>query len=169
MKVTVVPAQVTTVEDRIIGTLGFTQMILLVVPVFTGAALFAVLPPAMEASTYKYMLMGLIAFMCCSLAVRIKGNVLLFWLLSILRYNVRPRFYVFDKNVINLREQYEDSSAKGQKDSLTSRDKVTAYHPRLGVSESIEVYNAISNPASNLRFEATRKGGLNVRIAEVKK
>lgn len=169
MKVTVVPAQVTTVEDRIIGTLGFTQMILLLVPVIIGAALFAVLPPAMEASVYKYVLMGLIAIICCSLAIRIKGNVLLFWLLSILRYNVRPRFYLFDKNVITLREEYEGSNAKSREDGFTSKNKATTDRPSLGVPESVEVYTVISNPASNLRFETTKKGGLNVRIAEIKK
>jgi len=53
MKVTVVPAQVTTVEDRIVGSLGFSQLVLIVTPVFIAAALFAVLPPAMGSAVYK--------------------------------------------------------------------------------------------------------------------
>ena len=40
MKMTVVPAQVTTVEDRIIGNLGFSQILLLIVPVFAAAGIF---------------------------------------------------------------------------------------------------------------------------------
>jgi hypothetical protein len=71
MKMTVVPAQVTTVEDRIIGSLGFSQILLLVVPIFISAALFAVLSPVMGSAVYKYIIMGIIALICCILAIRI--------------------------------------------------------------------------------------------------
>ena len=47
MKMTVVPAQVTTVEDRIIGSLGFSQILLLVIPIFVSAGVFALVPPFM--------------------------------------------------------------------------------------------------------------------------
>ena len=86
MKITVVPAQVTTVEDRIVGNLGFSQMLLLIVPVFVGAGLFAVLPPAMGGASYKYVIMAIIAFFCALLAIRIRGKILAAWLVTILRY-----------------------------------------------------------------------------------
>ena len=42
MRTTVVPAQVTTVEDKIAGNLGLSQLLLLTLPVFGGSALFLV-------------------------------------------------------------------------------------------------------------------------------
>lgn len=86
MKMTVVPAQVTTVEDRIIGSLGFSQILLLVVPIFMSAALFVLLPPFLNGAVYKYVVMGVVALICCILAVRIKGKIVALWLVTIVRY-----------------------------------------------------------------------------------
>ncbi|OYW83791.1 hypothetical protein B7Z17_05135, partial [Candidatus Saccharibacteria bacterium 32-49-10] len=106
MKITVVPAQVTTVEDRIVGNLGFSQMLLLIVPVFVGAGLFAVLPPAMGSASYKYVIMAIIAFFCALLAIRIRGKILAAWLVTILRYNLRAKYYLFNKNSSAMRDVY---------------------------------------------------------------
>ena len=73
MRSTVVPAQVTTVEDRIMGNLGFSQLALLVLPVFIAAAIFAGLPPVMHGSLYKYVASVVVALIMGFLAVRIKG------------------------------------------------------------------------------------------------
>lgn len=167
MKVTVVPAQVTTVEDRIIGKLGFSQMLLLIVPVFVGAALFAILPPAMGSSVYKYTIMGILALLCCTLAIRIKGKILAFWLITILRYNLRPRFYLFNKNTTVLREQYEDKNTEAEESGSTVKIKKTIFVPKLELREAVKVYAAIDNPAAKLRFETTKKGGLHVRLTEI--
>ena len=58
---TVVPAQVTTVEDRIIGNLGFSQILLLIVPVFASAFIFGLFPPFMGGALYKYIIMASVA------------------------------------------------------------------------------------------------------------
>lgn len=166
MKVTVVPAQVTTVEDRIIGNLGFSQMLLLIVPVFVGGALFALLPPVMESAVYKYITMGFIALVCCILAIRIRGKILAAWLVTILRFNLRPRYYLFNKNTTGLRQDYAQVIKSADKTQTTSkRERVRL--PRLGTAETIKVLAAIENPASRLRFETTRKGGLSVRLTEI--
>jgi hypothetical protein len=167
MKVTVVPAQVTTVEDRIIGSLGFSQMMLLIVPVFVGAALFAILPPAMGSSVYKYTIMGILALVCCVLAIRIKGKILALWLITILRYNLRPKFYLFNKNTTAMREQYHSKRVEPEADNTATKTKKTVSVPKLELREAVKVYAAIDNPAAKLRFETTKKGGLHVRLTEV--
>ena len=167
MKVTVVPAQVTTVEDRIIGSLGFSQMILLVVPVFTSAILFAVLPPAMGSSPYKYTIMGIILLVCCLLAIRIKGKILAFWLITILRYNVRPKYYLFNKNSAAHREQYLAKQTKPEEADDKIKLKETVHLPKLEFHETAKALATIDNPAAKVRFETTKKGGLNVRLTEV--
>lgn len=170
MKVTVVPAQVTTVEDRIMGSLSFSQMMLLIVPIFVGAALFAMLPPAMGSSVYKYVIMGILALICCTLAIRIKGKILALWLIVILRYNLRPKYYLFNKNVTTLREQYETKPVATIEDNRrVILTKEAANLSRLGAPETAKVLATIENPATRLRFETTKKGGLNVRITEVEK
>lgn len=169
MKVTVVPAQVTTVEDRIIGNLGFSQMLLLIVPVFLGAALFAGLPPTMGSSTYKFVIMGGLALLCCLLAIRIKGKIIALWLITILRYNLRPKFYIFNKNTAALREDYEDVQIEPADPVNTKLPVVAKQLSKLELHELVNVLATIDNPASRLRFETTKKGGLHVRLTEIEK
>jgi len=166
MKVTVVPAQVTTVEDRIVGSLGFSQLVLVVAPVFIAAALFAVLPPAMGSAVYKYVIMGILAFLCCLLAIRIKGKILAAWLIVILRYNLRPKYYLFDKNVATLRESYPVRQEKMNKKAPV-KTKKQAVQPRLGIPETAKVLATIENPAAKVRFETGKKGNLHVRLTEI--
>ena len=169
MRSTVVPAQVTTVEDRIMGSLGFSQLALLVIPVFIAAALFVILPPVMHSSPYKYAIMIVIGLLMGILAIRIKGKIILFWLITILRYNLRPKYYLFNKNTDTLRDnpqpsmQTEEEKAK----SVTKRD--TAKLPRLALHDATRVLETIQRQNSNLRFEMTKKGGLRVRFTEVDK
>lgn len=168
MRSTVVPTQVTTVEDRIMGSLGFSQLALLVIPVFIAAALFVILPPVMHSSAYKYAIMIVIGLLMGILAIRIKGKIILFWLITILRYNLRPKYYLFNKNTDTLRDnpqpnmQTEEEKAK----SVTKRD--TAKLPRLALHDATRVLETIQRQNSNLRFEMTKKGGLRVRFSQVK-
>lgn len=167
MKVTVVPAQVTTVEDRIIGNLGFSQMMLLIVPVFVGAGLFTVLPPSMESSTYKFIIMGILALICCILAIRIKGTILASWIITILRYNLRPKYYLFNKNSTAHREQYDSHQVDAESGATTPKITKTVSIPKLELRDAVRVYATIDNPAAKFRFETTKKGGLHVRLTEI--
>jgi len=167
MKVTVVPAQVTTVEDRVAGSLGFLQLVLLALPVFGGSLLFAVLPPMMEVSLYKIVLIAVIALVSSCLAIRIKGKIILLWLITLIRYALRPKLYLFDKNCSKLRKDYPEIKSEDKEITLVASDKTPVILPKLGVDEKAFVYAAIEDPISRLRFEATKKGGLSVRISEV--
>lgn len=167
MKATVVPAQVTTVEDRIMGNLGFSQLMLLIVPIFIGAGLFAMLPPFMGGSLYKYILIIVVTMFCCIMAIRIKGKIVALWLIVILRYNLRPKFYLFNKNTAAFREQYDSRQDEPEERKAEVRLKRSASVPRLEFHETAKVLATIDNPASKLRFETTKKGGLHVRLTEI--
>lgn len=169
MKVTVVPAQVTTVEDKIMGSLGFSQLVLLILPVFGGAGIYAGLPPFMAGSFYKYAAIGVFTVICCLLAIRIKGKILAHWLIVMLRYNLRPKYYLFNKNTSALRQQYISQSKETKTDKSPVQKKETAHTPALALSETVKIYTAINNPASKLRFETTKKGGLHVRLTQIEK
>lgn len=104
MKTTVVPAQITTVEDKIAGSLNFIQIILLVFSLIIGTAFYGLIPPKLHLSTLKIVLIGLEFVVLGTLALRYKGRILADWLVVYLRYKARPRVYVFDKNDIIARE-----------------------------------------------------------------
>ncbi len=166
MKVTVVPAQVTTVEDKIMGSLSLSQLMILLLPVFVGAALFAVLPPAMESSLYKYILIGILALLCMVMAIRIKGKIVALWIITVLRYNLRPKYYLFNKNSTTHRQDYADIPPETETQAEATNKKHISI-PKLELREAAYVLATIENPASNLRFETTKKGGLNVRLTEI--
>jgi hypothetical protein len=168
MKVTIVPAQITTVEDRIAGNLGLSQLLLLAAPVFGGSALYVVLPPTMHSATYKLVVVAVLAFLCAISAIRIKGKILLFWLLTIVRYNLRPRYYLFNKNDLAAREQYETSQATQLDTEQEAKPAKRVRLPHLSTAEAARVLAVIENPAAHLSFDVNHKGGLNVRITEVK-
>ena len=167
MKTTVVPAQVTTVEDRIVGNLSFSQLMLMVIPVFASAGLYVVLPPAMGSAAYKYVVMAVVAAISAMLAIRIKGKILAYWLVTVVRYNLRPKYYVFNKNSSALRESFAGKKTETETttlpDSLTHRVTITP----LNIHESLKVLSFIDSHRSHIRFETTKKGGLHVRLTEV--
>lgn len=165
MRSTAVPAQVTTVEDRIMGNLGFSQLVLCVVPIFVGAGLFVMLPPVMHGTMYKYLAIGVITLTSGILAIRIRGKIVLFWLVTILRYNLRPRHYVFQKSA-DYREDYTIRKTNADEEASTVNTKVPSL-PKLAFHDAAQVLETINKPGSNLRFEMTKKGALYVRLTEV--
>lgn len=165
---TVVPAQVTTVEDRIIGNLGFSQILLLIVPVFTAAGIFTLLPPFMSGALYKYVLMGVVALLFGLLSIRVKGKILASWLVTILRYNLRPKYYLFNKNVTTNREEYYSKIPTPEiKESTEKKLVKKSTLQQLDIPTTARILATIENPATNFRLEAGKKGNLHVRFTEI--
>ena len=166
MKFTIVPAKVTTVEDRIAGNLSVIQMALLALPVFGGSFLFAILPPFMDGALYKYVLLGLLVVVSGLLAIRIKGKILLSWLLIIVRYNLRPSLYVYDKRTLYGREVVKASTKNKEAVEKKAKER-KAKLPSVSVADTARIMKLIDHPAANLRFEVSKKGGLNVRYTQI--
>lgn len=168
MKATVVPAQVTTVEDRVAGNLGFSQLILFAIPVFGGSLLYAALPPSMGASLYKLVIICIIAVVSTIFAIRIKGKILLLWMIILLRYNLRPKFYLFNKNTETFRENYSNHQLPSeQSDSQRTSKQSATLLPKLGLIESARAYATLDDPLRQLRYETNKKGVLYVRYTEI--
>lgn len=166
MKATIVPAQITTVEDRIMGSLGLSQLLLLTLPLFLAAASYCLLPPVTAGSSYKYISIGVVTLVCCLLAVRLKGKILAAWVVLVVQYHLRPKRYLYDKNSPAYRPSY-DARYAGADDPATVPPRPVARVPRLAPREAARVLQAIDNQALQLRFETTKKGGLNVRLTEI--
>lgn len=168
MKSTVVPAQITTVEDKIAGNLSLSQLLLLVTPAFIGCAIYVILPPFLDMAAYKAVLMAIVLTAFALLAIRIKDKILLQWALIILRYNVRPRYHVFDKNSSHLRDVARTKPEETVKEPLAAKEVKHVQLPQLSTADAVMLEGIIANPKANLRFMTDKKGALNVRFNEVK-
>ena len=168
MKTTVVPAQITSVEDRIAGNLSFKQLILLVAPVFVSTALFVFLPPFTKYHLYKVIVSLLIASICLILAVRIRGRLVVEWIGTLSAYNLRPRYYVFNKNSVAGRKI--PPPIKKQPKPVEAKEPKAVPLPQLAFNtgEVMSFENTLSNPDADFYFLRSKKGGLRVHIKEVK-
>lgn len=167
MKTTLVPAQVTTVEDKIAGSLSLQQLLLLCAPIFLSGAIYIVLPPFLHLTTVKVILFVLLSIIFSLLAIRVKGKILLMWLIVIGRYNARPRYYIFNKNDAYLRS----SSVTKEKVAGPVSEKPIKLEPKLPkipIPQMVQLQTAMADPGFELSFKADKKGGLNVYITEVK-
>lgn len=167
MKVTTVPAQVTTVEDRIAGNLNFTQLFIISLPVFIGGALYIVLPPFVSMPLYKTVLSSIVLIVCLSLALRVRGTLVLHWIGIKYRYNTRPRYYILNKNDTYLRETASKEQHTENAEPVNEEKPVTK-RPVLHIAERVRLEGLLTHPHARARFEVSKRGGLRVRITEVK-
>lgn len=98
MRTTIIPAQITTVEDKIAGSLSLTQILMLMFPILWTAFLYILVPPVMVFPAYKLTLTLLVTFISIILAIRIKNKLVLEWLLVLVRFQNRPKYYLANKN-----------------------------------------------------------------------
>lgn len=168
MRTAIVPAQVTTVEDKITGNLSVIQLLLIILPVLVGGILFVALPPFFSYAVYKIVAIVCLIALCASLAIRIKGKIVLHWLIILLRFNLRPRYYVFDVNDTYLKDeclaQPQEPELEVRQTRLVTKDIL----PTISTADLVKVKDLLSNPATRPSFEISKKGIVSVRITEVK-
>lgn len=164
MRTTIVPAQVTSVEDKIAGNLSFAQMLLLIAPVFIGGALFVFLPPFVGFRIYKLAIALVIAFVAIVLAVRIRGKLILEWITILGRYNLRPRYWVYDKNSHASRpvtiKQTKQINQEVEGQDVEPEPK----HFSFSHQELLAFETAVDRPEAEFHFKRNKKGGLSVGI-----
>lgn len=158
MRTTIIPAQITTVEDKIAGSLNFAQILLLMVPILWGTAVYALFSPVMKVAPYKLNLFLFITILCLALAFRIKEKIVAQWLGILLRYYLRPKYYLANKN--DLTERIVDfpliKSIKNIKE-VTSKS-VTKKQNELSVKELIKLEQMMNSRklAISFRFGGKR-------------
>jgi hypothetical protein len=170
MKTATVPAQITTVEDKIAGSLTLQQMVLLASPVFIDFALYALLPTMLKLNAYKLILMAMITLLADISAIRIRSKILFVWAITLFRYNARPRYYVFNKNDAYLRNN-EETTPVNEVETQAASDVEQTIQPdvsRLSEEDVFKLERILEHPSANLSFATSKKGGLYVSISEVK-
>jgi hypothetical protein len=167
MKTTVVPAQITTVEDRIAGNFTFAQIFLMIVALIIGTVFYVVIPPKMHLGSFKLFLILFEFFVFIGLSIRVNGKIVAEWLAVYSRYSKRPRRYVFTKNDEAGREQV----AAVKKQAIVSEEpkkKVKAVLPNIPITEEARINELLTNPSLTLSFELAKKGGIDVSITPIK-
>lgn len=165
MRTTVVPAQVTTVEDRIAGNLTFSQVILLVFGLMVCAALYLGLEPQSRPSQPKLALMALQFALFGILSLRVGGKIVAEWLAVYSRYFSRPRIYVFTKNDTAGRLAYQSDVPKGEEIGFQEAPKRRAI-ARLSLLERSHISGLMDDPSLSIRFEP-KKGGVDVSLVQL--
>lgn len=170
MRTTIVPAQITTVEDKIVGNLNMTQVFLLLTPVFFSSIIYLIFPPQLRFTFYKLPIMLLIAFISCALAVRIKGKVIIQWIVILLRYNIRPRYFIANKNDdYNRNITYDLKIQSKQIQTVPEHKKAEKKHEQLiSIPDIFKLEQYFKNPKSNMSFKFAKKGKLYVTFSEIK-
>lgn len=157
MRATIIPAQITTVEDKIAGSLNFTQIVLLMVPVLWGTLIFAVLTPAMKISISKIGLVLIVTTVCLVLSIRVKDKIVADWLRILLRYTLRPKYSLSDKN--DLTERSIDlpvlSSAKATHKTPVKAQKKPSSEPT--VSDLIRLEQVLNSKVLAVSYRLVKK------------
>lgn len=165
MKSSIIPAQITTVEDKIAGDFTLTQILLFLTPLFVTVFVYAVLPSQLHFSMYKFFIIGLTTILCFGLAFRIRGKIVLHWLGILCSYNLRPRFYVFDKNSFAFRT-FEEVPQDIATSHDYSKNAVDTQGVGLSIEDTTKLKSLISKSGSTVRFQF-KKGGVHVDTFQV--
>ncbi|MFC1711200.1 hypothetical protein ACFLZ1_01300 [Patescibacteria group bacterium] len=162
MKTTPIPAQITTVEDKIAGNLSMVQLILLLAPLFLSVFVFAVLPDRMYFNPYKVVLIFFSLTIFLVLAIRIKERIILTWLILLISYHLRPHIFVFDKNDGYLRENKLIKNNEVKNHSINKQPKKKKANS-LSVFNLIQLENLINarNTKMVIKFNRKRRLTLN--------
>ncbi len=170
MRSQVIPAQITTVEDKIAGNFSLTQIMLLLLPVLIASFIYAFLPPSMNFVIYKLVLAGIFAVLSITLAIRIKGRIIASWLVVLFRYNLRPKYYVYSKNSVTQRKIIKPKLEKvvEEKDfDVIETNKTKTLTPSL--KDLLQINHILNTTDFNLIYRTGKKGGLNVAFEKISK
>ena len=172
MRTRVIPAQITTVEDKIVGSLNLMQIMMLMAPVFFMTLVYAVFPPSMSFVAYKLTLSAIFFVICVTLSLRIKGKIVIHWLSILIRYNLRSKYYIYNKNESYLRTLYLPTVNKApeEKKKVAETKAQSKVKPAIyRIKNLVSLENMIGNDEVDFRYKISKKGGLNVAFEQIKK
>lgn len=166
MRTTVVPAQITTVEDRIAGNLTFAQVLLLVASLIVAGAMYMSLPPHLHLGSLKLSLICLQFVILGGLALRVRGRIVADWLVLYPRFASRPRVYLFTKNDLIGRDVVSAEQKQVAKASAPAK-KIVAPVSAPSLEDQDRIGNLLDNPSLTVRFALAKKGGIDVSLTPV--
>ncbi len=165
MRQTRVPAQITTVEDKIAGNLSFLQILLLIGALFSSTFVYLVFPKQLQLTLYKIPFMVVFASVFLLLALRIKGKIIVQWIFLITQYCLRPQYYVFNKNDMVCRESIVEEVVRKAKMHTKQKAKAETKIEKPSIAELAAMRQLLLDPNRNVSFAPDKKGGINVSVS----
>ncbi len=166
MKTVIVPAQITTIEDVVIGSLTVTQLITLAIPVF-ACLVCVVLPPSFTVAVYKVCVVAGLYCVCWPLAIRWHNRLIARHIWIARRYARRPGYYVCDKNA-----SIYDSLPSRQNDSPPDIEPPTRALPHpmppLDIQDRMAYDVYAANTHHTPRYHISKKGKIYVTVPKIK-
>ena len=166
MKTAIVPAQVTTVEDRLAGNLTISQLLLMVAGLGLATMIYFVVTPKFHISITKGILMGVVAITAGGLSIRIMGKIVADWLVILTRFSQRPRRYVFTKNDRELPPVEVQQKTALQPQPAQVPATVTQ---SVTTQDQSALDDLLKSPSVSVRFVVAEKGGINVSLTPLKR
>ena len=157
MRTTIIPAQITTVEDKIAGSLNMTQILLMITPILVDTLIYVAFFPQSKINIFKIILMLIITTTFFLLALRIKGKIVLMWLIVLFNYQLRPKYYLFNKNSLYQRDMsFIDSESrknfKEKKEKIIINKKID-----LSITELIKLEKLMNSDKLAVNFHFKEK------------
>ena len=154
MRTTIIPAQITTVEDKIAGSLNMTQILILMFPVLWTALIYILFAPAMKLVPYKLGLIGVVIIVCLILVIRIKDKIVAEWLGVVLRYQFRPKYWLYNKNdttnrIIDIPDIPDIAISKRKITKKASSDQKT----EINISDLVRLEQLIDSGKVAVRYQ----------------
>ena len=168
MRISIVPAQITTVEDKIAGNVSVQQAMLLGIPILFGFIIALVFPPSGQFVAYKIAIVLALFAVCGSLAIRVKDRIVAQWLKLFAIYCARPAHYVYDKNSTYLRNVETLETFTREVVDIQPVKKPVIATNNVSPKEFIRLEQFTTDLRAGMKFEVGKKGELNVHITEIK-
>jgi hypothetical protein len=168
MRISVVPAQIITVEDKIVGNISIQQAMLLGAPILVGFIIALIFPPSGQFVAYKITIVIILFILCGSLAIRIKERIAVQWLKLFVAYSARPLYYVYDKNSVYLRNTETMEVIPKETKDIRLNKKRTFTTNNISPKEFARLEQFATDTRAEMKFGIGKKGELNVHITEIK-
>jgi hypothetical protein len=170
MKLQRIPAQITTVEDKITGNLNLTQITLLILPIFVFVIVYALFIPSMHFALYKVPLFLISGSLFPILAIRFKEKLILQWLVILFQYNMRPKYYLFNKNDLYQRTVDLPTVEKKQKQQkvhvLTKKQVISR---TISFGDLVRLEGLLTNPKYSFSIKSQKKGAFSIAFEQKQK
>lgn len=161
----VVPAQITSIEDKLTGNFTIRQFAILMIPLFLGMNALVLLPPVATIAPYKWFVIFLLAMVFIPLVIRVRDKIVIDWLFIYGKFYMRPHYYVYNKNTTYLRntgaQKTRESKEKGESVEPKRIHLTTKALPHL---EQNRIESMLRNDELDISFEFKKKGKLDVIV-----
>lgn len=158
MRTTIIPAQITTVEDKIAGSLNMTQILILMAPIFWTAIIYILLVPSMKLTSLKLLLIIISTATSGILALRIKDKIVAEWLGVLFKYRARPKYYLFNKNDLTNRTlDIPDLPVEQVVVKKSVKKIIKSQNRDLDILDQVKLEHLISSGKVALHYDLSKK------------